>query len=99
MVALPIWVSYMERALKDTPDMPREMPPGVVVVPTGPFPAGGETRAVPEFFYKEAVPPPEVLRPPVAAPAPQPAAPLPVDPEAAPPPAATPPVPAAAPPA
>src|SRR3954449_1864515 len=65
VVALPIWVSYMERALKDTPDMPREMPPGVVVVPTGPFAAGGEMRPVPEFFYKEAVPPPEVLRPPL----------------------------------
>src|SRR5437868_6384239 len=76
VVALPIWVSYMERALKDTPDMPREMPPGVVVVPTGPFAAGGETRPVPEFFYKEAVPPPEVLRPPVVTPVPPPAAPL-----------------------
>ena len=103
VVALPIWVSYMERALKDTPDMPREMPPGVVVVPTGPFAAGGETRAVPEFFYKEAVPPPEVLRPPVLTPEPQPAgpSPSPLDPEAAPaqskPPAAPPP--AAAPPA
>ncbi|MFN2645393.1 MAG: penicillin-binding protein 1A, partial [Burkholderiales bacterium] len=66
VVALPIWVSYMERTLKDLPDMPREMPPGVVVVPTGPYPgAVGETRAVPEFFYQEAVPPPEVLRPPL----------------------------------
>ncbi|TMG74450.1 MAG: penicillin-binding protein, partial [Betaproteobacteria bacterium] len=68
VVALPIWVSYMERTLKDIPEMPREMPPGVVVVPTGPYPAGGETRSIPEFFYKEAVPPPEVLRPPVATP-------------------------------
>src|SRR5207253_9425907 len=42
VVALPIWIGYMEKALKDTPDMPREMPPGVVVVPTGPFAAGGE---------------------------------------------------------
>src|SRR5919198_385893 len=63
VVALPIWISYMERALKDIPEMPREMPPGVVVVPTGPYPAGGETRSIPEYFYKEAVPPPEVLRP------------------------------------
>jgi penicillin-binding protein 1A len=68
VVALPIWVSYMERTLKDIPEMPREMPSGVVVVPSGPYPAGGETRAIPEFFYKEAVPPPEVLRPPVASP-------------------------------
>src|SRR5438477_2078704 len=64
VVALPIWVSYMEKALKDVPEMPREMPPGIVVVPTGPYPsAGGESRLVPEFFYREAVPPPEVLHP------------------------------------
>ena len=73
VVALPIWVSYMEKALKDVPEMPREMPPGVVVIPTGPFPAvAGETRLVPEYFYKEAVPPPEVLRPPAPPPPPQP---------------------------
>ena len=64
VVALPIWLSYMEKALKDVPEMPREMPPGIVVLPTGPYPtAGGETRMVPEFFYQEAVPPPEVLQP------------------------------------
>jgi penicillin-binding protein 1A len=70
VVALPIWLSYMEKVLKDIPEMPRQMPPGLVVVPTGPYPAaGGETRLVPEFFYQEAVPPPEVLHP---APAPTP---------------------------
>ena len=65
----------MEKALKDVPEMPREMPPGIVVVPTGPFPGvSGETRLVPEFFYKEAVPPPEVLHPePAPLPAPVPA--------------------------
>ena len=64
VVALPIWVSYMEKILKDVPEMPREMPPGIVVLPTGPYPsAGGESRLVPEFFYREAVPPPEVLHP------------------------------------
>jgi penicillin-binding protein 1A len=74
VVALPIWVSYMEKALKDVPEMPREMPPGIVVLPTGPYPsAGGESRLVPEFFYREAVPPPEVLRP---APSVEPAPPL-----------------------
>src|SRR3954467_4098597 len=98
VVALPIWVSYMERALKDTPDMPREMPPGVVVVQTGPFPAGGETRAVPEFFYQEAVPPPEVLRPPVVTPAGPAAVPAPLDPAPTPQ-APTVPTPPAAPPA
>ena len=84
VVALPIWVSYMEKALKDVPEMSREMPPGIVAIPTAPFPpVAGETRLVPEYFYKEAVPPPEVLRPPappappqpVQAPQPQPAQP------------------------
>jgi penicillin-binding protein 1A len=75
VVALPIWVSYMEKALKDVPEMAREMPPGIVVLPTGPYPsAGGESRLVPEFFYREAVPPPEVLRP---APNVEPAPPIP----------------------
>jgi penicillin-binding protein 1A len=67
VVALPIWLGYMEQVLKDVPEMPREMPPGIVVLPTGPYPTlPGETKLVPEFFYQEAVPPPEVLRPPVA---------------------------------
>src|SRR5437660_489923 len=64
VVALPIWAPSMEKAVKEVPEMPREMPPGIVVLPTGPYPsAGGESRLVPEFFYREAVPPPEVLRP------------------------------------
>jgi hypothetical protein len=49
-----------------------------VVVPTGPFPATpGETRLAPEYFYQEAVPPPEVLRP---EPPPQPVLPVTVQP-------------------
>jgi penicillin-binding protein 1A len=76
VVALPIWLGYMEHVLKDVPEMPREMPPGIVVLPTGPYPSlPGETKLVPEFFYQEAVPPPEVLRPP--APVVSPTAPLP----------------------
>ena len=64
VVALPIWLGYMEQTLKDMPEQPRGVPPGVVAVPTGPYPgASGESRMVPEFFYKEAVPPPEVLQP------------------------------------
>src|SRR4051812_21186484 len=64
VVALPIWVSYMEKALKDVPEMAREMPEGVVVIPTGPYPAApGENRMVPEFFYSEAVPPADTLPP------------------------------------
>ena len=65
VVALPIWVGYMEKVLGDIPEMPREMPPGVVIVPTGPYPPlPGQPRLSPEYFYSEAVPPPEVLQPP-----------------------------------
>jgi penicillin-binding protein 1A len=72
VVALPIWIGYMEKLLKEIPEMSREMPPGVVSVPTGPLPGpAGEIRTVPEFFYREAVPPAEV-------PPPSPAEPLPI---------------------
>jgi penicillin-binding protein 1A len=65
VVALPVWVGYMEQVLGEIPEMPREMPPGVVIVPTGPYPpAPGALRLSPEYFYTEAVPPPEVLQPP-----------------------------------
>lgn len=76
VVALPIWLGYMEQVLKDLPEQSRSMPPGVVAVPTGPYPtAAGESKMVPEFFYQEAVPPPEVLQP--LPPPVQPTAPLP----------------------
>jgi penicillin-binding protein 1A len=71
IVALPIWLGYMEKVLKDIPEMPRSTPPGVVTVPVmtmpgespGPAPSGAP-KLVPEYFYQEAVPPPEVLQPP-----------------------------------
>jgi penicillin-binding protein 1A len=72
VVALPIWLGYMEKVLKEVPEMGREVPPGVVVLPTMVYPSPpGETRLVPEYFYREAVPPPEVLRPPTPEPAAQ----------------------------
>src|SRR5712692_3920539 len=65
VVALPIWVGYMEKVLQEIPEMSRTVPEGIVMVPTGPYPAPpGESKLVPEFFYREAVPPPEVLQPP-----------------------------------
>ena len=65
VVALPIWLGYMERVLGDYPEMSRTVPEGVVAVPTVPYPAlAGETKTIPEFFYREAVPPPDVLQPP-----------------------------------
>ncbi len=59
VVALPMWIGYMGRMLKDVPEMPREPPPGVISVPV--MGAQGEGRLAPEYFYREAVPPPEVL--------------------------------------
>ena len=67
-VALPIWIGYMEKALKEIPEAPRTVPVGVVSVPV--MGVLGEGRLAPEYFYQEAVPPPEVLQPivPVLAP-------------------------------
>jgi penicillin-binding protein 1A len=60
-VALPIWIGYMDKALKDIPEAPRAVPVGVVSVPV--MGVLGEGRLAPEYFYQEAVPPPEVLQP------------------------------------
>ena len=60
-VALPIWIGYMEKALKDVPEAPSTVPVGVVSVPV--MGVLGEGRLAPEYFYQEAVPPPEVLQP------------------------------------
>jgi penicillin-binding protein 1A len=72
VVALPIWIDYMEAILKEVPPGSREVPAGVVSVPVGPLapPAGAEAKLAPEFFYEEAVPSPEVLRPPAPLPLP-----------------------------
>jgi penicillin-binding protein 1A len=61
VVALPIWIGYMEKALKEVPEAPRTVPVGVVSVPV--LGVLGEGRLAPEYFYQEAVPPPEVLQP------------------------------------
>jgi penicillin-binding protein 1A len=62
VVALPIWLGYMEQVLPEYPEMSRVVPDGIVSVPTGSL-AGESIKMVPEFFYREAVPPPEVLQP------------------------------------
>jgi penicillin-binding protein 1A len=61
VVALPMWLGYMDRMLKEIPEMPRQPPPGVISVPV--MGAQGEGQLAPEYFYREAVPPPEVLEP------------------------------------
>jgi penicillin-binding protein 1A len=61
VVALPIWIGYMDKVLKEIPEAPRIVPVGVVSVPV--MGVLGEGKLAPEFFYQEAVPPPEVLQP------------------------------------
>jgi penicillin-binding protein 1A len=89
VVALPIWIGYMEKVLKEMPEVMRHVPPGIVTMPVVSLPPSGpdpdpaaEPRVIQEYFYREAVPPPEVLRPPEIAPlfAPPPAPPGPAAP-------------------
>lgn len=61
VVALPMWLGFMEKALKDVPEAPREVPAGVVSVPLGPLKVDGKPGS--EYFYQESVPPPDVLNP------------------------------------
>ena len=75
VVALPIWIGYMEKVLKEMPEVMRHVPPGIVTMPVVALPPSGadpdaaaEPRVIQEYFYREAVPPPEVLRPPEIAP-------------------------------
>jgi penicillin-binding protein 1A len=58
LVALPIWVGYMQKVQKAVPEMQRIVPEGVVTGDTVDFdPSGlGEAKQVPEYFYREFVP-------------------------------------------
>ncbi len=56
VAALPIWMGYMGRVLKDVPDQPYGMPPGILTLRidprTGtPVPEAAEGRM--EYFYEE----------------------------------------------
>jgi penicillin-binding protein 1A len=56
VAALPIWMGYMSRVLRDVPDQPYTVPPGVITVKvdarTGvPVPVDAEGRL--EYFYEE----------------------------------------------
>src|SRR6266705_1835107 len=56
VAALPIWMSYMAKALKGTPEMVQRVPEGVVSVKVN---ENGlqSTEGKPEFFFRENVPP------------------------------------------
>jgi penicillin-binding protein 1A len=93
VVALPIWIGYMEKVLKEIPEVARSAPDGVVtaqmqlLAPSGEgslAPQPAEPKLVPEYFYQESVPPAEVLRPLLDLPAPVVAPPPPPPPTAPP---------------
>ncbi|MBK8065678.1 MAG: penicillin-binding protein 1A [Betaproteobacteria bacterium] len=65
VTALPIWMSYMERALKGVPEVPRAVPGGIVDVKVDPDSGAPTSGRKLEFYYRE--------NQPGAAPAPVPA--------------------------
>ncbi len=50
-IALPVWINFMEKALRNVPEEPRPAPEGVVRTETGPD--ATDRKPVLEFFYKE----------------------------------------------
>jgi penicillin-binding protein 1A len=77
-VALPIWIGYMEKSLRNIPQATRERPEGIVDMRVDPDALVPNSAAHPEYFYKETVPPDPseqapAQMPPPAGTAPQPA--------------------------
>ena len=60
--ALPIWIEFMRQALKDSPDVPRQVPPGIVHVridpATGLLASPSQEKSMFEYFREELVPEP-----------------------------------------
>jgi len=58
--ALPIWIQYMQQALKNSPDVPRQLPPGIVRVRIDPdsglLAEPGQEGAIYEYFREDKVP-------------------------------------------
>lgn len=58
--ALPIWISYMREALKDSPDQERPVPAGIVTVKidpkTGQPASASQRNAIFEYFKRETAP-------------------------------------------
>ena len=58
--ALPIWIQYMRTALKDSPQVERPVPPGIVTVKIDPdnglLAAPGQRNAIFEYFLQGSVP-------------------------------------------
>jgi len=60
--ALPIWINFMREALKDSPDVERPIPAGIVTVRIDPdsglLASGAQRNAIFEYFRDELVPKP-----------------------------------------
>jgi penicillin-binding protein 1A len=60
VAALPMWIEFMQTALKDTPEIPLEMPEGIVKAfinpETGLLTAAADKGGIWEFFQAEHVP-------------------------------------------
>ena len=58
--ALPIWISFMREALRDSPELERPLPPGIVHVKidpdTGLLASSSQRNAIFEYFREESVP-------------------------------------------
>ena len=58
--ALPIWINFMREALRDSPDLERPIPAGIVNVridpDTGLLAHSGQKNAISEYFREERVP-------------------------------------------
>ena len=57
--ALPMWITYMGRAMKGVEELPKSVPEGVVQVRINPESGLREAdgRGIPEYFYQEFLPP------------------------------------------
>ncbi len=55
--ALPIWVSYMGKALKNTPESDYPVPEGISVIKINQQNGQIDDAGIPEFFYQEFTPP------------------------------------------
>jgi len=73
VAALPIWVSFMQRALKGVPEKPLAPPEGVVAVKINPETGLRDDTGISEYFFAEFVPAArsDGLAPPVSGRAPQ----------------------------
>ena len=59
--ALPIWMSYMEKMLKDVPQAVYTMPENMAAVPINEEGFHDESASLIEYFYQENIPPEQTL--------------------------------------